>query len=190
MNQTKKVLAESLRELLREKDISKITVSELAERAEVNRKTFYYHFRDVYEVLAWMFETEALAVVAQYDLATDYRKAISYVLDYLEENEYIISRLVRSHGRGEIRRFLHKDLFAVTLQTIEQVEINQHQHFDDDYKQFLAEFFTEAFAGTLLHWAEDPRMREREKLEAYTAKVVEGVLGFVSADGKTADIDE
>ena len=48
---TKMVLKDSLLELLKEKPIEKITVSELAEKADINRATFYIHYYDAFDLL-------------------------------------------------------------------------------------------------------------------------------------------
>ena len=44
---TKKALSEALKEALKTKPFKKITVSELIEACNINRKTFYYHFADI-----------------------------------------------------------------------------------------------------------------------------------------------
>lgn len=51
---TKRLIKESMIELLKEKSIDKITVKELAERADINRSTFYTHYCDVYAVMEEM----------------------------------------------------------------------------------------------------------------------------------------
>ena len=49
----------------KQKPFSKITVSELINECNVNRKTFYYHFQDIFELLKWTFEQEAFSIVKQ-----------------------------------------------------------------------------------------------------------------------------
>jgi|LGVF01.2.fsa_nt_gb AcrR family transcriptional regulator len=51
---TKRVLRESLMELLKTKPIGKITVKELCRVADLNRSTFYSHYKDVYEIIEQM----------------------------------------------------------------------------------------------------------------------------------------
>ena len=48
---TKKKLSAILKEEMKHKPFEKITVSELIEKCEINRKTFYYHFNDIYDLL-------------------------------------------------------------------------------------------------------------------------------------------
>ena len=52
VRRTKKLLKESLATLLLEKKLNDITVKEIVELADINRGTFYLHYRDVYDMLS------------------------------------------------------------------------------------------------------------------------------------------
>ena len=88
---TKRALAAALKDAMARKPLQKITVTELIQAADVNRKTFYYHFSDIYELLKWTLEEEALDEVKHYDLLRDYERAIAFIMDYVERNDYIIT---------------------------------------------------------------------------------------------------
>ena len=47
---TKRALEASLKNLLLQKPLSKITISDITEDCGINRMTFYYHFKDIYDV--------------------------------------------------------------------------------------------------------------------------------------------
>lgn len=55
---TKKVLAYALKRLMASHPLSKITVGDICEACDMNRKSFYYHFRDKYDLVNWIFYTE------------------------------------------------------------------------------------------------------------------------------------
>ena len=55
---TKTTLAMALEDLLRKKPLSELTVTEIAERAGVNRQTFYYHFRNIDDLIKWTVEND------------------------------------------------------------------------------------------------------------------------------------
>ena len=86
---TKKALAAALKRLMVNKPISKITVRELVAECGINRNSFYYHFEDIYALFKWMVESEAVEIVKQYDLMMDYHEVVSFVLDYVENNQYL-----------------------------------------------------------------------------------------------------
>lgn len=88
---TKKALAASLKNQMEKKPLKKVTVNDIITDCNVNRKTFYYHFEDIYALLKWMLEQEAVEVVKHFDLLVDYRDAILFVLDYVEANAQFLT---------------------------------------------------------------------------------------------------
>jgi len=59
---TKEALAQSLIKYLNRTTLDKITINDIAKDSNFNRHTFYYHFRDVHDLLEWIFiqETEKM----------------------------------------------------------------------------------------------------------------------------------
>lgn len=102
---TKKALATALKNKMKEKPFSKITVSELIETCEVNRKTFYYHFQDIYDLLRWLFEEETLTILKQFDLLVDYEDTAGFILDYIQENKTVLQCAYQSLGRDVLKQF-------------------------------------------------------------------------------------
>ncbi|MBQ2693850.1 MAG: TetR/AcrR family transcriptional regulator C-terminal domain-containing protein [Clostridia bacterium] len=58
-NRTKQWIAQNMRELMAQKSVEKIRIKEICEAADIDRSTFYYHFQDKYDLLAWMFYNTA-----------------------------------------------------------------------------------------------------------------------------------
>ena len=50
---TKRALEQSLKNLLMKKPLTKITVGDIADDCGINRMTFYYHFKDIYDLVEW-----------------------------------------------------------------------------------------------------------------------------------------
>ena len=57
-NITKNALASSLKSLMEQKPFQKINVNDICEGCGMNRKSFYYHFKDKYDLVNWIFYTE------------------------------------------------------------------------------------------------------------------------------------
>ena len=148
---------------MKQKPLSKITVSQLISDCNVNRKTFYYHFEDIYDLLKWTLEEEAIEVVKQYDLLVDYPEVITFVMDYVEENQHILNCAYDSLGREGMKRFLYADFIGILSTLIEGIEQQEKIHADAEFKQFLCEFYTEALSGILISWFHDPKGRDRDK---------------------------
>ena len=56
---TKMWIADKMREIMKHKSLDKIRVTEICKAADIERTTFYYHFKDKYDLVAWMFCTDA-----------------------------------------------------------------------------------------------------------------------------------
>lgn len=147
---TKRAIADALKTVMRQKPFSKITVTEIIQICGINRKTFYYHFEDIFALLRWMFDEEAIEVVKHFDLLTHYEDAIRFVMNYVSENDYIISCTRDSIGRSEMMRFFYADFLGVVTSVVSAAERKLNTHFDPEFRDFAAQFYTEALAGMLL----------------------------------------
>lgn len=132
------------------KPLSKITVSEIIANCGVNRKTFYYHFEDIYALLKWVLEEEAIEVVSQFDLLVDYREAVLFVISYVRTNRHLLCCAYDSMGRDEMKRFFYSDFIGITGDMITASEESLGIRTEENYKKFLAHFYTEAVAGLLI----------------------------------------
>lgn len=181
---TKKTLAESLKKIMKKKSFSKITISEIIADSGVNRKTFYYHFEDIYALLKWIFENEAVEVVKHFNLAVDYEEAILFVMDYVEKNDYIISCAYDSIGRDEMKRFLYTDFIEVVSSIIDYAENNYNKQLNPEYKSFLCNFYTEALAGMLIDWMKQKDQLNRAQVVNYISDTLkcslDGIFQFNS----------
>ena len=178
---TRKLLSTTLKKIMEEKDISKISISEVAEAANVNRKTFYYHFNDIYDLLAWTLDDEALKLVESFDLTVDYDKAIIFMLDYIEANRSFVESVIHSRSRHGARVSLYNSLRNISLKTIDNVAKKKKIYLEDEYKSFVAGFSTQAVVGTILYWIDNPDY-ERAKLEKYLIRVFRVTVENLVAD--------
>lgn len=159
---TKKALAAALKKAMGGKSISKITVSELINECNINRKTFYYHFNDKYDLLKWMFEEEAIEVVKKFDMIENTEEVFRFVMNYVEENKHIINCAYDSMGYEELKRFLNLDLNCIIYDTIQNGEETLGISVDKPFKEFLSNFYTEAVAGILIDWVKNRISQNRE----------------------------
>lgn len=165
--QTKQELSAALKKMMETRPLNRITVRELVEACGVNRKTFYYHFEDIYALLKWTLEQEAMSHFEKYDLVNENDSAVEFVMDYISENLSMLQNIVRSIGRSELGRFFFKDIYQPVYQLVDEVEKLRGLHVAEGYKAFLSKFLTEAIAGVLLDCIEREALDSRQKLSRY-----------------------
>lgn len=59
INRTPDLIAESIKELMKKKTLAQISVKDICEKAGIQRPTFYYYFKDKYDLVAWIFLSDA-----------------------------------------------------------------------------------------------------------------------------------
>lgn len=168
MNQrTEAVLIGTFKALMLKKPMNKITVSELVEECGMNRKTFYYHFEDIRDMLRKMLRQDIEAIFSRGDLITDHDLIINSVLDYIEQNKVILKNMISCIGRAELDLFLNSNVNKPIYSLVCETEQKQNLSVGDEYKRFLADFFTRAVSGVLIDWIENRADRNKEQIKQY-----------------------
>lgn len=176
---TKQKLSNTLKQLMKQKPFSKITVSELIKECNVNRKTFYYHFQDIFELLKWTFEQEAFVILKQYDITTEYEKIISFAYDYIMSNSYIINCAYDSLGRDVLKSFFCQDIKTPVNSIILSKEKELDTELPDDFRSFLCSLYTEGIAGMIINTAQKPEECTKEKLIEYFSIIINSSITSV-----------
>lgn len=115
---TRMVLQDSLIELMKEKRISKITIKELCDKADINRSTFYAHYTDQYDllrkieddVLLWL--KEAIITVMEKTDKSGTIEVLEKICQYLVENSRHLQVLMSEQGDIDFQ----KELFTLIYQ--------------------------------------------------------------------------
>lgn len=104
-NYTQKAILQTFEDMLREMRFDKITVSALVARCEISSNTFYYHFRDIYDLLdAWIGKIKQ-EFLAQTDGIDDWAEKLKLVLHLMQDNSKLIFNLFDSLSRERLERF-------------------------------------------------------------------------------------
>lgn len=98
---TKDLLAESLKELSTLKPIDKITVKEIAQNCGFTSKTFYNHFQDKYDLIAWIYSTAMEKIFSKIDGKNyTWKDTLTEGLNYFFDNKEFLKNLI-AHTSGQ-----------------------------------------------------------------------------------------
>lgn len=152
-NFTKQALANTLKKLLNERPISRITIRDLTEETHVNRQTFYYHFQDIYELGFWTLEQDLSAFVAQAKVERNDIYANTHLLfRYFQENRRMIRNAYDSVNRIQYESLFREYAYPYILDNLRSREASQYVAEED--LSFIATFYTQALSGFLIRWIE------------------------------------
>lgn len=169
---TKQVLADALKRMLSTRPLDKITVKDLVAECQVNRQTFYYHFQDIYDLLGWIYKTEAIDTIQNSKTYATWQQGLTIIFQYVQDHKELCMNTYRSLGREHLERFLNGVLNELLGDVI--AEIAAPYSISDTNQTFLAKFYSYAFAGTLLEWIKNGMKTPSSEIVDQISHTVEG----------------
>ena len=102
-SRTRRELAEALKTLLKRKPLEQMRVRELTELCGLRRQSFYYHFKDVYDLFAWAVRQEQAYLRARREDCLTWRQAMGVLLERAAEERAFYQAILRNRGRTGLR---------------------------------------------------------------------------------------
>lgn len=171
---TKKELANSLKQLMSIKTLDKITIKDITTDCGVNRQTFYYHFQDIYDLLDWIYKTEAVDGISEYKTYKTWQKGFLMIFQYIIKNKEFCINSLHSIGRDSLDSFLYKTTFDLLMGVIN--EISEGMKVLEDDKKFIANFYTYAFVTLVIMWMKNGMKESPEIIIKKLNTLIEGEI--------------
>ena len=144
-NITKTTMAETMKTLMSEKPFAKISVGDICERCGMNRKTFYYHFKDKYDLVNWIFQTEFVEMMRVQNYNSGW-ELLSDICRYFYSERTFYTNALQVEGENSFR-----DYFAACIGSF-LPEIMRDQFSSMEDPRYFVEFFTDAIQAAILRW--------------------------------------
>ena len=149
---TKRALASSLKELMKTQSLTKISVGDICEKCGMNRKSFYYHFCDKYDLVNWIFDTESSEIRNRPDHIANFEDICEY---FYSDREFYRSAL-QITGQNSFRDYFRMQIHPVLKELVGNL-------FDsEEDTEFLVTFLADGTVSTLIRWlnSSDPEPPE------------------------------
>lgn len=149
-NITKHALAESLKKLLLKKPLNKITINDLTTDCGISRMAFYYHFKDIYDLVEWACLEESRKALQGKKTYDTWQEGLLQIFEAVYENKPFIINAYNAVSREQIENFLfqltHDLIMSVVEEQARSTSLTQEQ------KSFIADFYKYSFVGIMLDW--------------------------------------
>ena len=157
---TKHALETSLKNLLLQKPLNKITIQDITDDCGINRMTFYYHFKDIYDLVEWSCEEDARKALEGKKTYDTWQQGFLQIFEAVLDNKPFIINVYHSVSRETVENYLYKLTYNLLIGVVE--EKSQGMRVRDEDKRFIADFYKYAFVGIMMDWvkrnmAEDPQ---------------------------------
>ena len=150
INQTKQILEESLKKLMLQKPLDKITIRDLTEDCDISRMAFYYHFKDIYDLVEWSCLEDATRALAGKKTYDTWSEGLVQIFDAVYENKPFILNAYRCISRDQIESFLFHLTSDLLMNVVE--EKAEGTSISEEDRRFIADFYKYSFVCVMLDW--------------------------------------
>lgn len=174
---TKKAIVNTFVQLISEKPLNKITVKELSELCGITRRTFYYHYQDIYDLVEKLFEQEAQNVIGamQQELTSEnWEEAMITAAHFVIKNKQAVYHIYNSIRREDLERYLKQVTGEILNRLMETIGKGIPAREED--RKLLAALYGNAYTGMIQDWIESGMKTSPELLIQRAAFLLRGHL--------------
>lgn len=152
-------LAQALKEMLAKVPLESISVTSLSERCDVSRKTFYYHFHDIYDLLTLVFLNERVDGIQSAKTPKD---VLNKIWNYYLKNNKFIDATIDSAGRDLFEEFIFNVCYQSFLRIInlspesKKISLNE--------KKAIVRFYTAGYSYAIVFYLSNAKNKSFEGL--------------------------
>jgi len=110
--------AEALKSMMSELPLEDISVAALARRCKVNRQTFYYHFHNIYDLLALVYLNETIPGI---DKAKNSEEMVTAIYQYYVNNKRFVDSTISSAGKDLFKEFIYNNCYRSFMRFINNI---------------------------------------------------------------------
>lgn len=171
---TKRALEQSLKNLLLKKPLTKITINDIAEDCGINRMTFYYHFKDIYDLVEWACVEDARKALEEKKTYDTWQQGLLQIFEAVKENKPFVMNVYRCVHQEQVEKYIKPLVDRLVLEIIDE-EIGTMTVQDVD-KAFLARVYSYVFVGLMLDWIKDDMRQDPREIVDRLALLLKGTI--------------
>ena len=146
---SKQLIAQTLKRLMKNTPLDKISIQDIVRECGLNRKTFYYHFQDKQALISWIFETEFGSLK---DLNQD-NTIIDELIEHLYENKDFYVAVFKSDIQNNLREHIFK--IAYNSFTSKVLAMIGNRRMEPEDIEMISNYFSNAVLGSITQWARE-----------------------------------
>ena len=149
-NYTKDLIRSEFIKLLNKKSLHNVTVTELAKQCKIERKTFYYHYENLTELIKEIFDEELDQVIEEYNETLSWEEGFILVAKFILDNKKVIKHMYESDYKIELEKYVFSISGEIMNKYVSrQAEMTRAQETD---VKLIAYFYQCALSSALIQW--------------------------------------
>ena len=169
---TKRALEQSLKNLLMKKPLTKITISDIADDCGINRMTFYYHFKDIYDLVEWSCLEDARRALEDNKTYDTWQQGLLQIFNAVRENKPFIMNVYRCVHKEQVEKYLNPLVDNLILGVIDEECVGMTVR--DVDKSFIAQVYSYIFIGLMMDWIKADMREDPKEIVERLSKLIKG----------------
>lgn len=171
---TKEMIANGLKELMLKNSFSSISINDISKQCKISRNTFYYHFKDKYEVISWIFYKEIEPIIGKPIEISSWSQGLVKLCRYMQDNKEFYLCALKIQGQNcfsECLMEFYQELINEMLLNAKTDKILSEK----DIK-VIARFYSHALIGIIMDWANEGMKTDPEHFVMVFEKIITGKM--------------
>ena len=168
---TKRNIADAFRNLLRSNEFDEITITDITNECDLNRLTFYYHFKDKYDLLYWIFDIDVIQPVIGTIDPVNWSDRLLCVLKEIRDKKEYYDKII-TYKRMDFWNYMFEVSKTIIMDTLEAVETSDIDCLKDNF-EFTSYFVAFGVSGSIYDWAANGMKETPEEMVAKIERVVD-----------------
>ena len=158
-------LETALKDIMRQTPFERITVSDITNRCQLNRQTFYYHFADKYALLGQIYKQEIFDPFTDGLTFENWNTHLLQMFETMAADAALYKNAVL-HADDEFRRFLFQSAATLFRDAVAKLNLRSGLQIGEEEQHFIADFFAYGITGTVLDWVRGGMRKTPDQLAA------------------------
>lgn len=168
---TKKALASSMKNLMEESPMKKISISDIVNSCNMNRQSFYYHFRDKYDLVNWIYYTEFVLPIR--DLPLDKFDLLEKTCEYFYENKAFYVNAFAVTGQNSFSEYFSEITHSFLKHQLEEIFKNKAN------VNFYVTFYVDAIRISISRWLKEGTKIPPNEFVVLLKNAIENFSGYM-----------
>ena len=172
-NLTRMAIIRSFERLLTKRKLEKITVKDIVENCNINRKTFYYYFSDIDDLLEKAFDYEVANFIDNVDKGSTIEEALAGFFGTMIEFKNVIYHVYNSSGSEHIQNYIGRVIYDMVYDDIDKstkpFKITKTQ------KEIISNIYACIYSGLFVDWIDNGMNREPAEYIVQVRDIIKGM---------------
>ena len=161
---TCQAISGALKQLMTQKPLERITVAEIMDTCGMRRQHFYYYFTDIYDLLRWTVEKEALELLQQQQGVSPWQDGFLHLFQYINQNRAVCLCALDSLGKESLKRLLEADVSSIVDRAVRQAAVENGLPAHSPEVEVVICLVTIMMAGAVESWLRGELTQTPEEL--------------------------